>query len=74
LWAFDSFVVLGIVIILVICFEELINNESLGEVVMEKIETRKPYEKPEVIHELELETRAGSPLSFPGSDLFSQDN
>jgi len=24
---------------------------------------RKPYEKPEIIHELELETRAGSPLS-----------
>jgi hypothetical protein len=24
---------------------------------------RKPYEKPEVIHEYELETRAGSPLA-----------
>lgn len=24
--------------------------------------TRKPYVKPEIIHELELETRAGSPL------------
>lgn len=24
---------------------------------------RKPYEKPEIVHELDLETRAGSPLS-----------
>lgn len=31
---------------------------------------RKPYQKPEIIHELELETRAGSPLSAPeGLDL-----
>jgi len=28
-------------------------------------ETRKEYEKPEIIHELELETRAGSPLDLP---------
>jgi len=27
--------------------------------------TRKPYTKPEIIHELELETRAGSPLGMP---------
>lgn len=27
--------------------------------------TPKPYSKPEVILELELETRAGSPLGFP---------
>ena len=26
---------------------------------------RKPYTKPEIIHELELETRAGSPLGMP---------
>ena len=26
---------------------------------------RKPYEKPEIIHELELETRAGSPYPTP---------
>ena len=26
---------------------------------------RKPYAKPEIIHELELETRAGTPLSPP---------
>ena len=41
---------------------------------MERTEDRKPYEKPEVIHELELETRAGSPLSFPGADLLDQGN
>ena len=27
--------------------------------------TRKPYKQPEIIHELELETRAGSPLAVP---------
>ena len=26
---------------------------------------KKPYSKPEIIHELELETRAGSPLGLP---------
>ena len=31
-------------------------------------EARKPYAKPEIVHELELETRAGSPLNPP--DLF----
>ncbi|GAB4529687.1 MAG: hypothetical protein Fur0018_16450 [Anaerolineales bacterium] len=25
----------------------------------------KPYEKPAIVHELELETRAGSPLGLP---------
>ena len=28
-------------------------------------QARKPYTKPEIIHELELETRAGSPLGIP---------
>ena len=28
-------------------------------------EARKPYTKPQIIHELELETRAGSPLGMP---------
>ena len=28
-------------------------------------ERRKPYTKPEIIHELELETRAGSPMMLP---------
>ena len=28
-------------------------------------ETRKPYTKPTIVHELELETRAGSPLGMP---------
>ncbi len=26
---------------------------------------RKPYEKPAIVHELELETRAGSPVGLP---------
>lgn len=30
-----------------------------------KMARRKPYVKPEIIHELELETRAGSPLGMP---------
>ena len=29
------------------------------------VDTRKTYEKPEIIHELELETRAGSPYPTP---------
>ena len=33
---------------------------------------KKPYEKPKIIHELELETRAGSPLgSDPNIDPLS---
>lgn len=31
-------------------------------------EDRKPYTKPEITHELELETRAGSPLAVPFED------
>lgn len=31
-------------------------------------DNRKPYEKPEIIHELELETRAGSPIPPSGID------
>ncbi len=27
--------------------------------------TKKPYAKPKILHELELETRAGSPLDMP---------
>jgi hypothetical protein len=29
------------------------------------LEARKPYLTPAIIHELELETRAGSPLGLP---------
>ena len=29
-----------------------------------RLRRRKPYAKPELIHELELETRAGTPLSI----------
>lgn len=42
-------------------------NESTSRRVSES--TKKEYAKPEVIHELELETRAGSPLSIPGDLL-----
>ncbi len=30
-----------------------------------KGDERKAYEKPAIVHELELETRAGSPLGLP---------
>jgi hypothetical protein len=33
-------------------------------------EVRKPYVKPEIIHELELETRAGTPLVVDPLDPF----
>lgn len=26
---------------------------------------RKPYTKPQIVHEMDLETKAGSPLSLP---------
>lgn len=29
------------------------------------LKDRKPYSKPEILHEIELETRAGSPLGSP---------
>ena len=39
---------------------------EVTEVEQERVgahsQTRKPYAKPAIIHELELETRAGSPL------------
>jgi hypothetical protein len=43
--------------------------EAEGEGVEVQPKKRKPYAKPEIIHELELETRAGSPLSPPGLDI-----
>ena len=30
---------------------------------VKSVQAKKPYVKPEILHELELETRAGSPLS-----------
>ena len=39
--------------------------EAEGEGIEVQPKTRKPYTKPEIIHELELETRAGSPLGMP---------
>ena len=48
------------------------------DMVIERVELqtdlRKPYEKPQIIHELELETRAGSPSPtppFPGSGILN---
>ena len=34
--------------------------ETVVERVEKQMDQRKPYEKPQIIHELELETRAGS--------------
>ena len=35
----------------------------------ESLDNCKTYTKPEVIHDLDLETRAGSPLGFPANSL-----
>lgn len=35
---------------------------------MSESTTRKPYTKPEIVHEMELETQAGSPLGIPELD------
>ena len=39
----------------------------VGEVlhIETRLEARRPYTKPEIVHELELQTRAGSPLGIP---------
>jgi hypothetical protein len=42
--------------------------EIEGERVGIHSQTRQPYAKPAIIHELELETRAGSPLQPPPID------
>ena len=44
-----------------------------GQTIKTQSETRKPYARPEIVLELELETRAGSPLMMdpfdpPGSE------
>jgi hypothetical protein len=39
-------------------------QENKEEKTQSEAEVRKPYVKPQVVHELELETRAGSPLRF----------
>jgi hypothetical protein len=36
--------------------------EAEGEGIEVQPETRKPYTQPGILHELELETRAGTPL------------
>lgn len=38
--------------------------------MMKEKENRKPYIKPEIIHEMELETRAGSLPDLPNNDPF----
>jgi hypothetical protein len=47
------------------------SDKIMGENENKKFDVnvmRKPYSKPEIVHELELETRAGSPLGgFPDS-------
>lgn len=49
--------------------------ENNNERVEIKTDLRKPYEKPEIIHEFELETRAGSPSPTPALfDPFGNDN
>ena len=37
---------------------------------MKEKEDRKPYIKPEIIHEMDLETRAGSTPDVPANDPF----
>lgn len=36
-----------------------------GKMTRSQRETRKPYRRPAILHELQLETRAGSPLGIP---------
>ncbi len=45
------------------------HTKAEGKGVRVQPETRKPYAKPKIIHELELETKAGTPLSPPWSDI-----
>ncbi|HID86561.1 MAG TPA: hypothetical protein EYP55_04175 [Anaerolineae bacterium] len=40
------------------------NAKVEGDCVETQPQTRKPYAKPKILHELKLETRAGSPLSI----------
>ncbi len=42
-------------------------NKSLSQ---DQSDLRKPYTTPEIIAELELETRAGSPLGGEAEDVF----
>lgn len=35
-----------------------------GKVVDAPVQARKPYAAPRIVHELEMETRAGSPIMF----------
>lgn len=44
-------------------------EENMTETVNNENTKRKPYSKPEVIHELELETRAGSPTGVDPIDI-----
>ncbi len=42
--------------------EQIFNQESLF---------RKPYKKPQIIHELDLEIRTGSPINLNPIDIFN---
>ena len=42
------------------------------EITIQNPEERKPYLKPEIIHELELEIRTGSPINLDPFDPFSE--
>ena len=44
-------------------------EENMTETVASQENERKPYIKPGITHELELETRAGSPVGIPPLDL-----
>ena len=47
-------------------------NENEHKV--QETENRKPYHKPQIIHELELEIRTGSPINIPDAlDPFSNE-
>lgn len=37
----------------------------MNETAQQNTEIRKPYVKPAILHELELETRAGTPVTLP---------
>jgi len=47
------------------CKQEQEQTRSSSQGQASQPEARKPYARPEIIHELALETRAGSPLGVP---------
>jgi len=50
-------------------------NESAGiqyDADPKIVETRKPYNKPDVVHDLELEVRTGSPIGTDPFDILDK--